>query len=1744
MKRILLFFAFSVITFFTFSQSIVYVDAAAAGANDGSSWPNAYRHLSSALAAANAGNDIDTIFIAKGTYYPTGDQSGTNRDSAFLLLRGNLFLYGGFDPANGITEIGQRNIQPYGGTGTILSGNINNAGDSLDNCWHVMVIATYANDLGKILLDGLTIRDGNGTMAPGGYKYYRSGPGGPYGYYGTGGGMLITSPGTQIRMRNVVVSNNVTQGIHSRRFLDMENCSVVSNIAPGGDENSTTHFAVSGGGLYCLEGLKLKHCLVADNQIYYGFVPRGGGIYLEGNLDMEECIVRNNTVLDAAGCSPLVGEGGGGGIYAHGYALIKNSEITGNAYTVVLGCVWDGEFRRYRYGGGGGLALNSNTEIVNSIIAFNSISGGMVPAGAFKRFAGGGIMMMDNAGVKLVNSIIYGNTDPIGAAISAVDNSFSIPVNIGNSVILSNSSLFSPEITATRYHSLVQGFNSTTDGNLDASAAGTVFTNAAGGDFSLPAGSVLINKGNNNLYNSAAYPDVELNGHNRVSGGVIDIGPFEYGSTPGTALNVLYVDSSVAVSGDGSSWASAFRYLSDALLVANDNIAVDSILVAKGTYYPTGAQNGTDRNRAFFIRYGGLKIFGGFPGGGGSFSQRVLPAATGGYSEGGTILSGDINTGGDSTDNSYHVFVVTDIPQFADSIVIDGFSVHNGNANAPYTANYTYGTQTVFQYAGGGAVLWNVSNDGKLQFRNCNFNNNTANGGGGAIISQNARAGFQQVSFYNNISREDNGGAIYNAQSASELKFKQCRFGFNISRNNYGGAISNHTSAAVVLERAFFLGNMSSRSGGAIYNSAGTRAEVTNGLFYQNRSNTLNSNFGGAAVYVNSSVFIGVNCTFVGQSSGSNMYGFLSGAGGGSVTLSNSIATNNPSGGVAVGSGTAYIQNFSLIQDQNYSTDQNLNYSTTSLTDLYVNINDPDGPDDIWLTADDGLRPTATSPVREEGNTALAPGNSLDISGSPRIRGCNVDLGAYESDATRMVLHVDAVNGNDINSGNSWQAAFKTMKKALDIANASACVDSILVAKGKYYPVGEQLSDMPGYYERHTTFAINRPGIRIYGGFQPGGAGGWPAREMPTDAGTGTILSGDIGANHDSTFNSFWVMVIANVQSVSDSIVIDGIGVTEGFASFNLGNSVNGIPVDGTKGGGATIIQSSVAIGIRNCVFYRNSAIGYGGGLAIMGASPRFTNTRVTSNYTTRGGGMYLVNSNAVFSNCIIAGNQASSFVSGGVTAGGEGGAIYTIGGSPVFVNCNIVTNLAAVRGGVVHLTTSSAVQFRNSILWGNNAPASPAISVLSGTANTSYSIVEGGYTGEGNLNANPMFNNISTGDYTLQNCSPAINAGNNSLVPAEMVSDIAGAARIQLGKVDIGVYESNANEITAGMALGNAEVSNIQSATGLTSYASNCNLLVAQVTGDNSPTSISGNVKVKVWTEFFQPANFVRRHYEITPDNNAATATGRVTLFFTQQDFVQFNNVNAVKLPVTFLDDALKPNLLIEKFAGTSSNGTGLPESYAGRGVTIDPSDVDIVWNSNRSRWEVSFDITGFSGFFVKTQIQTLPLTLISFTGIRESGVSELKWETANENQVAYFELERSAGGNVYSVVTRIPAKNGTSQHYSYYDNYIFTGLMSYRLKMVDIDGTVTYSKIVLLSDKGTTLVSLNPNPAKNRIWIETGDNSLKGSEVVLLNAAGAVQLKFGLQDSRQEIDISMLKTGMYFIRLANDKTIKFVKE
>lgn len=158
--------------------------------------------------------------------------------------------------------------------------------------------------------------------------------------------------------------------------------------------------------------------------------------------------------------------------------------------------------------------------------------------------------------------------------------------------------------------------------------------------------------------------------------------------------------------------------------------------------------------------------------------------------------------------------------------------------------------------------------------------------------------------------------------------------------------------------------------------------------------------------------------------------------------------------------------------------------------------------------------------------------------------------------------------------------------------------------------------------------------------------------------------------------------------------------------------------------------------------------------------------------------------------------------------------------------------------------------------------------------------------------------------------------------------------------------------------------------ATGYNYFVNNCQL-ISRVEKEAAST-VTGNVTSKVWVDNAQP-NYVSRRFEMNPENNATTSTGKVTLYFKQAEFDAYNLTSTVKLPTSSTDNANKANLIVEKYTGTSVNNTGTVASYGSAVSTITPNVADIVWNDTYQYWEVSFQTTGFGGYFVKTNSGSL---------------------------------------------------------------------------------------------------------------------------------------------------------------------------
>lgn len=292
-----------------------------------------------------------------------------------------------------------------------------------------------------------------------------------------------------------------------------------------------------------------------------------------------------------------------------------------------------------------------------------------------------------------------------------------------------------------------------------------------------------------------------------------------------SAQTNLYVDSSRAASGTGTSWTTAYKTLGEALNVANSGSTSVSynIYAAKGTYHTGGS-----RDSAFAILRSGIRVYGGYASGGGLRHVANNP----------TILSGDINVPNDSTDNSYHVVVIANTAAGSDSVILDGLTIQDGMANDFGTKDYN-GLTT---YENGGGALWIAQAGAKSLLRNCTLRHNKGLNGG-AVMLQNTATAFQNCHFLDNTA--NNGGAIYSAAGTASQEYQNCTFTENEGLQNGGAIYLASGTGAQNYRNCTFTENKATQSGGAVYAAFGASFHVWDGSFQQNHSTTTT----GGAIY-------------------------------------------------------------------------------------------------------------------------------------------------------------------------------------------------------------------------------------------------------------------------------------------------------------------------------------------------------------------------------------------------------------------------------------------------------------------------------------------------------------------------------------------------------------------------------------------------------------------------------------------------------------------------------------------------------------------------------------------------------------------------------------------------------------------------------------------------------------------------------------------------------------------------------
>ena len=1350
-------FTSPVVTLTINAQAIRYVDSQALGANNGTSWANAFTSLATAIGSSSACN---ALWVAAGTYNVSG-----------VELPPGLEIDGGF--TNGAPSLSARDPVAHP---TVIS----TPGSALNH--------STAEAVGQhTILDGLTFRN-NATLVinpNGGSPLIRNCtfvqsllstfPGSSAIASNTTftGGTPIQLTGGRFSMSQCVVSN-CTGGIYTGpgSYLSATACQFVNNASSTGagvvELNSGASFQAcaflgnsgSTAGAVTQSGnpVIFQDCLFTRNS---GSV---GAIFGRQPFTAVNCTIVTNTSSEAGG---IVNN-------SHAPVTLRNCILWGNVATGFSDPLASQIFAAYSDGG---------FSLANNIVQFNAGVSGFDP-----RLNANYTLPIDSPAVNAGNNAftLAGETDLAGNARiegGTVDlGAYEVSAYLGT-----NGATYGPPpqpVTACQggmaafQASGLATYNFQWQYNF-----GPGWTNFNVGSWLGASVMFLTNGGVSTLQLTGIGTNLD-----QLSVRAAFVGTSYL--TPAARLTVIptpfiYVDASRPTNGNGSSWAAAFNNLPDALTAAFQSPACAPVIeVARGTYTNAGTFN---------IR-AQTTVYGGFPNGGGTLASRNWQANP-------TILSNAPNLGTVVTINS---------PSGPDT-VLDGLIIHGGAIgihtlnSGPTLRNLI--VRRAFSNHGGG-IMAEFPTAGML-ISNCIISNNVT-----GIIGHDGSLSVVDCGFYSNGSANgiDYGGGIYAASTLTNgsWTFQRCVFSGNLASRGGSAAWVNYPTT---FRDCLFAKNITTTGGGVILADSPNPTVLINCTVASNTA-TFGSGIGidtyrdGNYLTIENSIVWGNQGTSIyasiGNPSGAN--NLIQGGSGGPFQNVNPLLNADytlPATSPAINSGlnslilpgetdlagnprvqSAIVDLGAYESPYNGSSSavhgaapasvtacpgSGASFQTTGLP--YYSFQWQYGFGAGWTNVTDGasIGGAATSVTTVNGVSTLSFAGVTTNLNNLQVQAVYVGQSYTTSVAVLTVpsaatLYVDqsvTPGGN----GSSWATAYRDLGFALSQgANVSCGSANILVAQGNYTTT--------------SNFVVS-PHLAVYGGFSAGGGSrDWQA--YPTILnGSSNVIRIVPGATNDCLIDGFMVrggakygIVVSNAAPSLQNLVLSGAGLAAILAQNSAGGLV-----------------------ISNCFFTNNLSPGNGAAINATNSIFSVLACNFANNRAANGGAVYLNNGALTARNSLFTGNVSTN----------QGGAILNAGGTVTLVNCTVADNTGGTYAGGLGQTGGSATLL-NSIFWGNNVTSlsssntpSANLYAAQGNLNLTNDIVEfqSSPAGVNLLNFNPFF----TPGYALAPNSPAINAGTNAYVLGNE-TDLAGNPRVQNSVVDLGAYESmsaGANTLYAG---------------------------------------------------------------------------------------------------------------------------------------------------------------------------------------------------------------------------------------------------------------------------------------------------------------------------------------------------------
>ncbi len=177
-----------------------------------------------------------------------------------------------------------------------------------------------------------------------------------------------------------------------------------------------------------------------------------------------------------------------------------------------------------------------------------------------------------------------------------------------------------------------------------------------------------------------------------------------------------------------------------------------------------------------------------------------------------------------------------------------------------------------------------------------------------------------------------------------------------------------------------------------------------------------------------------------------------------------------------------------------------------------------------------------------------------------------------------------------------------------------------------------------------------------------------------------------------------------------------------------------------------------------------------------------------------------------------------------------------------------------------------------------------------------------------------------------------------------------------------------------------------------------------------------------------------------------------------------------------------------------------------------------------------------------------TLPINITSFNASLVDGKTTLTWSSVNENNVKGFSVEKSLNGVNYSEIAFLNAANRSSNNYTASDATVKPGNNYYRLKVLDLDGSVRFSNVVVIVSRNSIKTEIFPNPAVSNITV-AHERAEKGAVIRILSMEGKQVKMIQVQPGAQQtgLMVNELVKGNYLLIFESNGekvTSKFTKQ